>query len=131
MLQTHTVSPPTVCKHTPCAYSLPNTFFNRSPLRTTIAIPPLGPFSLLYSYTEKPGMVGRHVAGGSHVSCRHRTSRSYSSNNNSTLYKLNPAILTLPTCSPCCSHLSSLVDLACLRLAEPLFRLPLCLSDSW
>jgi hypothetical protein len=44
-LPTHTLSPPCVCIHTPCAYSLPTYFSTLIPFLIRIAIPPLLPLA--------------------------------------------------------------------------------------
>ncbi len=50
-LPIHSYSPPYICMHIFCAYSLPLYYDNFMPFRTTTAIPPLLPLFLLSSKT--------------------------------------------------------------------------------
>ena len=94
---TQTLSPPCPYIHTPYAYSFPKYLKIFIPFFTSIAIPPLFPFSLRYSKTWYPGISSFIDEGVSHVSYMHRTSRVCDSSSMCNLNRLTPAMLMLPT----------------------------------
>ena len=99
-LPNQTFSLPYPWIHTTCVYSFPKIFKIFIPFFTSIAIPPLRPWSLRYSITWYPGISSFTDEGVSHVSWRHNTSSEWDSRSMYSLNRLTPAILMLPTLIP-------------------------------
>jgi hypothetical protein len=115
-------SPPCTCIHTPCVYSFPICLITWMPFLTSIAMPPLFPFSRRCSNTWYPGIPSLTADFINQVSYKHSTSSVCMPSSMYTLSRLMPAIFWLPIDIPYFSHLDMRAFCCFLTLADPFVR---------